>query len=429
MDLLNMVYDDQMYGLSLMTSASKLSTDTHAVRAHHRLYSDPVESDSSQRKLEQRVLVLYTLAQHSPVPPVLCVQGDSSAQRLSIRNHPVAILLMSCMCRMGAFKQATLHERVYAMRLFDTGVEGFKSVRAIDAVNIAVPVSLGDIDRISQIVLTYRHICDGFPDPIRIISQDDIPIENWTRSDAKKMACSIVRGTFPHGIDLVEYMQPASQPPPILPCTIMEKIPWTHPPLSMHDCRFNDSESSVDFSERDHARQLIIYAYTSPLSTTQQRIVSQWIKRLPQIVHMVEVTVNAFAGLVENNPSVAAEFIGGLSKSLKFPSYLDVLIDASTLMHSMEVVNWLAMRSNVVIPQEFLHRYLAKCMVACDPIRDKYMQARQVRLICGFVVSLVQGKVISIMDYQVDLQTFCLEYSHVKEAAELYRLVLQGTGA
>ncbi|KAH9254960.1 hypothetical protein BASA81_007028 [Batrachochytrium salamandrivorans] len=427
MDLLNMVYDDQMYGLSLMTSASKLSTDTHAdlqgilvmLLMHIRLLPE----------LEQRVLVLYTLAQHSPVPPVLCVQGDSSAQRLSIRNHPVAILLMSCMCRMGAFKQATLHERVYAMRLFDTGVEGFKSVRAIDAVNIAVPVSLGDIDRISQIVLTYRHICDGFPDPIRIISQDDIPIENWTRSDAKKMACSIVRGTFPHGIDLVEYMQPASQPPPILPCTIMEKIPWTHPPLSTHDCQFNDSESSVDFSERDHARQLIIYAYTSPLSTTQQRIVSQWIKRLPQIVHMVEVTVNAFAGLVENNPSVAAEFIGGLSKSLKFPLYLDVLIDASTLMHSMEVVNWLAMRSNVVIPQEFLHRYLAKCMVACDPIRDKYMQARQVRLICGFVVSLVQGKVISIMDYQVDLQTFCLEYSHVKEAAELYRLVLQGTGA
>ncbi|KAJ1336921.1 hypothetical protein BSLG_006681 [Batrachochytrium salamandrivorans] len=363
------------------------------------------------RKLEQRVLVLYTLAQHSPVPPVLCVQGDSSAQRLSIRNHPVAILLMSCMCRMGAFKQATLHERVYAMRLFDTGVEGFKSVRAIDAVNIAVPVSLGDIDRISQIVLTYRHICDGFPDPIRIISQDDIPMGYCLTSQ-----CNLeVR----IGLDQMPRRWRARS------CV----IPWTHPPLSMHDCRFNDSESSVDFSERDHARQLIIYAYTSPLSTTQQRIVSQWIKRLPQIVHMVEVTVNAFAGLVENNPSVAAEFIGGLSKSLKFPSYLDVLIDASTLMHSMEVVNWLAMRSNVVIPQEFLHRYLAKCMVACDPIRDKYMQARQVRLICGFVVSLVQGKVISIMDYQVDLQTFCLEYSHVKEAAELYRLVLQGTGA
>ncbi|KAG0277156.1 hypothetical protein BGZ96_002999 [Linnemannia gamsii] len=213
---------------------------------------------------------------------------------------------------------------------------------------------------------------------------------------------------------------------------------------------------------RQQMNAIMEQAVIQPLSFDQEQFMLSQFTVDATRVHIPLPSQEALPGIVDNNPTIAFNLLlyliqlssdleggdsvdaaqksnGAKSSPAKGsaknstvaspePSMVDGYLDMMTrskrlTLHSLEVVNRLT--GATTLSPRFLHGYIENAIRCCEQVEDKVGQARVVRMFCVFLQSLLRSGAITIPGYYLALQSFCVQFSRVKEVANLFQALVE----
>jgi len=163
-------------------------------------------------------------------------------------------------------------------------------------------------------------------------------------------------------------------------------------------------------------QDLVVRACEYPLAPTEtKRIVVElpkdWI-----LIYNCGVTLENFPGLVEHNPSIAAELLSKLINSPDIYAYVANLMDEETGIYLKKF-------DKNISPSRLMPECVSKCIRLCGYTKEKHVKRRLVRLFCVFLHNIIKNKIINAPDLLLEVQAFCMEFSGIREAACLLQFL------
>jgi hypothetical protein len=111
-----------------------------------------------------------------------------------------------------------------------------------------------------------------------------------------------------------------------------------------------------------------------------------------------------------------------MTNTTQITKYYDALSGMKLSPNTLEVFNRLS--NFVELPQEFIQIFLKNCMNQCrNSTETKVNKNRMVRLVCVFLQSIIKSRMINLQDVFIDVQAFCIEFSSIKEANGIYKML------
>jgi CCR4-NOT transcription complex subunit 11 len=214
----------------------------------------------------------------------------------------------------------------------------------------------------------------------------------------------------------------------------------------------DESDDLLAQEKYQQVRQLLQqHAFVKPLAPNERRQVMEWLSIVTSddrlILEAFGLTPQNLPRLVEHNPLLAHECLLRILPTIPEADkneYLSSLVGMDMSLHSMEVVHRLAMhhvQSNSgesmgrseplpadtppLLHPEYIHLFIGSCIASCENIPDRHAQNRLVRLVCVFIQSLLRNHIVDTADIYFEVQSFCVEFSRIREAAALFKSLKQ----
>ncbi|KAI9470837.1 MAG: hypothetical protein EXX96DRAFT_370482 [Benjaminiella poitrasii] len=131
---------------------------------------------------------------------------------------------------------------------------------------------------------------------------------------------------------------------------------------------------------------------------------------------------NQLPKLIDLNQFIALKIVPILLKTNYATLYLQSLLNAPVTVNSLEVIHYILIIRHMQLSQEFLHYYISNSIRSCDQLEEGLKKDRQVKQVARFIQSLVEKNIISMAEYFIEIQSFCVGYMKHKGVTNLFRL-------
>jgi hypothetical protein len=221
----------------------------------------------------------------------------------------------------------------------------------------------------------------------------------------------------------------------------------------------------------DSARAILKESFKNPVAPMRQSTASAALRRDASLANVIARSADAFRETVEKNPPVAASVLLATARVpsarvARLNTLLDVLLE-NVGVHAMEVVakafeesrearndaravfqtdgnetttretreklsaKFREVSSSYPLPSSFLTPFAARCVRRCVDGGEggggsgSRSHNASARLTCMFLQVLLRERHVVVADLPAEVESFCVEFMSVKEAADLFRLVKQ----